>query len=67
MIDVKRSALDRYNEGLKAALVGTVWTEPDCSSYFQNSQGRVVTQLPQKSFWYWKQTRLFRSRDYLAA
>jgi cyclohexanone monooxygenase len=67
VLEVKQSALDDYQSMLASALVGTVWTEPDCSSYFQNAQGKVVTQLPQKSFWYWKQTRFFRGRDYVAS
>jgi len=63
VIDVKRGVMDGYNERLAEALRGTVW-DTGCQSYFKNAQGKIATQLPYPSLWYWRRTRHFRVRDY---
>jgi cation diffusion facilitator CzcD-associated flavoprotein CzcO len=63
VIDVKRSVMDAYNQELTEALHGTVW-DTGCQSYFKNEHGKIATQLPYPSLWYWRRTRWFRLRDY---
>jgi cation diffusion facilitator CzcD-associated flavoprotein CzcO len=62
-VDVKRPVMDRYNRELARALQGTVWDD-GCQSYFKNENGKIATQLPYPSLWYWRRTRRFRLRDY---
>lgn len=63
-VDVKRPVMDAYNETLAEALRKTVW-DTGCQSYFRNENGRIATQLPYPSMWYWRRTRRFRMRDYV--
>jgi cation diffusion facilitator CzcD-associated flavoprotein CzcO len=62
-VDVKRDVMDAYNRELAEALHGTVW-DTGCQSYFKNENGKIATQLPYPSMWYWRRTRRFRMRDY---
>ncbi len=62
-IDVKRNVMDAYNAALTEALHTTVW-DSGCQSYFKNEHGKIATQLPYPSLWYWRRTRWFRMRDY---
>ncbi|HUC03985.1 MAG TPA: NAD(P)/FAD-dependent oxidoreductase [Acidimicrobiales bacterium] len=62
-VDVRRDVMDGYNAALDEALRGTVW-DTGCQSYFKNADGRVVTQLPYPSLWYWRRTRRFRMSQY---
>jgi len=62
-VDVKRDVMEAYNRELGEALHGTVW-DTGCRSYFKNENGKIATQLPYPSLWYWRRTRWFRIRDY---
>jgi hypothetical protein len=62
-VDVKRSVMDAYNAELAQALGATVWAS-GCRSYFTNEHGKIATQLPYPSLWYWRRTRWFRIGDY---
>jgi len=62
-VDVRPDVLRAYDEQIQAAMDGTVWTT-GCNSYFTNDHGRVVTQLPHRSLWYWKRTLYFDPDDY---
>jgi cyclohexanone monooxygenase len=62
-VDVKRAVQDTYNEELRVALSGTVW-DTGCESYFKSASGKIVTQLPHPSLWYWRRTRRFRLGEY---
>ena len=57
-VDVRRRVMDRYNERIQAAMVGTVWVA-GCSNYFRAPSGKVVTQLPYSGARYWLRTRVF--------
>jgi cation diffusion facilitator CzcD-associated flavoprotein CzcO len=63
VIDVRRDVMVTYNEQLAEALHGTVW-DSGCQSYFKNANGRIATQLPYPSMWYWRRTRRFRMGEY---
>jgi cation diffusion facilitator CzcD-associated flavoprotein CzcO len=62
-VDVKPEVLDAYNAAIDEAMAGTVW-QSGCQSYFTDEHGRVATQLPHPSRWYWKQTLQFREEEY---
>jgi cation diffusion facilitator CzcD-associated flavoprotein CzcO len=62
-LDVKREVMDAYNAELAEALAGTLWAN-GCHSYFKNEHGKIATQLPHPSLWYWRRTRWFRIGDY---
>jgi cyclohexanone monooxygenase len=62
-VDVKRDVMDTYNRELTEALHGTVW-DTGCQSYFKNQNGKIATQLPYPSMWYWRRTRRFRVGEY---
>jgi cyclohexanone monooxygenase len=62
-VDVRRGVMDTYNQELAEALKGTVW-DTGCQSYFKNQHGKIATQLPYPSLWYWRRTRQFKLREY---
>jgi cation diffusion facilitator CzcD-associated flavoprotein CzcO len=62
-VDVRRQVMDDYNAQLAEALHGTVW-DTGCQSYFKNANGKIATQLPYPSMWYWRRTRRFKLREY---
>jgi len=63
-VDVRQEVMDAYNARLATALAGTVW-DVGCQSYFKNANGRIATQLPYPSLWYWRHTRRFRPSEYV--
>jgi cation diffusion facilitator CzcD-associated flavoprotein CzcO len=62
-VDVRPEVAHTYDEQLVAALSETVWAT-GCHSYFTDSSGRVVTQLPYTSAWYAARTATFDVDDY---
>lgn len=62
-IDVRADVMGDYNSRLDDDLEDTVWSR-GCRSYFKTEDGRIVTQLPHRSIWYWWQTRRFRAAQY---
>lgn len=64
-IEVRQTAMRRYNRRLRRALGETVWAT-GCRSYFKTTNGRIVTQLPFRSFGYWVRTRSLRLPAYRA-
>jgi cation diffusion facilitator CzcD-associated flavoprotein CzcO len=45
-IDVRRAAMDRYNEKLQRDIATVVPWQADCRDYYRAPSGRVVTQWP---------------------
>ncbi len=62
-VTVRRSVMDDYTAQLAIDLEGTVW-DTGCQSYFKNEHGKIATQLPYPSLWYWRRTRRFKLREY---
>jgi 4-hydroxyacetophenone monooxygenase len=52
-IEVREDAYLTYNEELDAALDTLIWALPLGSTWYRNSQGRVVTNMPWTSLDYW--------------
>jgi len=63
-LDCKPAAHDDYNERLDTALSGMVWSHPSVHSYYNNSAGRVITNVPWKMLDYWDMTRRVNLDDY---
>jgi cation diffusion facilitator CzcD-associated flavoprotein CzcO len=45
-LDVHRAVQDRYNAGIQAAMVGTVWTDGGCNSWYLSEDGSNRTLWP---------------------
>ena len=52
-IEVKEDAFLSYNTELDAALDTLIWSLPLGSTWYRNSRGRVVTNMPWTSLDYW--------------
>jgi cation diffusion facilitator CzcD-associated flavoprotein CzcO len=63
-VDVLPEVQHAYVAAIDEAMQGTVW-QSGCASYFHDEHGRVATQLPHPSRWYWKQTLQFHPEDHL--
>jgi cation diffusion facilitator CzcD-associated flavoprotein CzcO len=56
-MEVRPDVQSAYNEGVQQRFQGTVWTG-NCSSWYKNQTGRIVTNTPDSGFDYWR--RLMR-------
>jgi|TARA_B110000967_G_scaffold98854_1_gene101565 4-hydroxyacetophenone monooxygenase len=63
-IRVKEEVLREYQARLEARLDQMVWQHPKVSSWYQNSQGKVVTTSPWRLVDYWEWTNNFKPSDY---
>ena len=63
-VEVTAEAMARYAGDLRRDLDGTIWTDPRCTSYFQNAAGDVVTQLPHPAGWYREATEVVDRDDF---
>jgi cyclohexanone monooxygenase len=62
-VDVKPDVQAAYVAAIDEAMQGTVW-QSGCASYFHDEHGRVATQLPHPSRWYWKRTLQFHADEF---
>ena len=63
-LKVKKDTVKTYQEKLEARLEQMVWQHPKVSSWYQNSQGKVVTTSPWRLVEYWRWTKNFQPSDY---
>ena len=56
-LECRRDVHDEYNLRLDAELEKMVWRHPRVRSYYNNSAGRVITNVPWKMYDYWEMTR----------
>lgn len=56
-MDCRPDVHDAYNARLDAELEQMVWRHPRVHSYYNNDEGRVVTNAPWRLLDYWKMTR----------
>ena len=63
-IDCRAEVHDAYNERLDAQMESMVWRHPKVRSYYNNSQGRVITNIPWTMYDYWDMTRRVDLKDY---
>ena len=63
-IKVKQQVVKEYQSRLEEQLSKTVWQHPKVNSWYQNSQGKVVTTSPWRLLEYWNWTNNFNPEDY---
>ncbi|MAT05172.1 MAG: monooxygenase [Acidimicrobiaceae bacterium] len=56
-VECRRDVHDRYNEAIDQAHERMVWTHPGMQTYYRNSRGRVVVNLPYRNVDFWHMTR----------
>ena len=56
-LECRQEVHDEYNVRLDAELEKMVWRHPRVRSYYNNSSGRVITNVPWKMYDYWEMTR----------
>ncbi|MCG2624720.1 NAD(P)/FAD-dependent oxidoreductase [Arthrobacter sp. I2-34] len=56
-VEVREEVYRRYNEDLDAALSTMIWALPTGSTWYRNSKGRVVANMPWTSQDYWDMNR----------
>jgi len=64
-MDVRREAFDAYNARVDAEMEHMVWRHPRVHSYYNNDDGRVVTNAPWRLLDYWRMTREPECDDYI--
>jgi len=63
-IVVKPAVVQEYQARLEERLDKMVWQHPSVSSWYLNTQGKVVTTSPWRLVEYWNWTNNFNPRDY---
>jgi cation diffusion facilitator CzcD-associated flavoprotein CzcO len=63
-VEVRPEVQEAYVAAIDEAMQGTVW-QSGCASYFHDEHGRVATQLPHPSRWYWRRTLQFHPEEHL--
>ena len=48
-----QTAFESYNAEVDAAHAGMIWTHPAMTTYYRNSKGRVVVNMPWRGVEYW--------------
>ncbi len=64
VIDCRPEVHDAYNERLDAEMEHMVWRHPRVRSYYNNGEGRVITNVPWTMYQYWDLTRAPTLDDY---
>lgn len=64
-IEVRASALRRFNDRIQRRLGRAVWSEGGCKSWYLDADGVNRALWPGFSFEYWARTRRARSADYV--
>jgi len=64
-MDVRREVHDEYNARVDAEMEQMVWRHPKVHSYYNNDDGRVVTNAPWRLLDYWRMTRRPDPADYV--
>jgi len=54
VMECRRDVFDEYNARLDIELAEMSWSHPNARSYYNNSEGRVITNMPWKVLDYWR-------------
>jgi 4-hydroxyacetophenone monooxygenase len=65
-LECRKDVHDAYNERVDAQHERMVWRHPRVHSYYNNSKGRVTTNVPWRMLDYWKLTRAPELADFIA-
>ncbi len=63
-IECREAPFEAFNDELDKQIDRTVWVTPGVSNWFQNSQGRIVTNWPWSLQNYWERTSRFEPADF---
>lgn len=63
-IECKPEAMDEYNRAMDARLAEMIWAVSSGSTWYRNSAGRVVSNMPWPTPEYWNLTRKVKQEDY---
>ncbi|WP_354698558.1 4-hydroxyacetophenone monooxygenase [Paraconexibacter sp. AEG42_29] len=63
--ECRQDVHDAYNERLDEALSRTIWTHPGMTTYYRNSKGRIVANMPWTNAQYWAMARQADIGDYV--
>ena len=64
-VEVRPEPFEQFNRELDDALAGSVWSHPGMTTYYRNSKGRIVTNLPWTNADYWHRTRNVNVDDFI--
>ncbi|MFT4081006.1 MAG: NAD(P)/FAD-dependent oxidoreductase [Nocardioides sp.] len=64
-LECRPEVFERYNDDLDEALSGSIWTHPGMTTYYRNSKGRIVTNIPWTNAEYWRRTRWFQPSEFV--
>jgi 4-hydroxyacetophenone monooxygenase len=64
-VECRTEVNDRYNRELDEAHSRMVWTHQGMDTWYRNSKGRVVTNMPWRILDYWRMTRAFDPADFV--
>lgn len=56
-VEVTAEAQEKFNKDIQEQFKGTVWTSGNCTSWYQDSTGRVLALWPTTATQFWWQTR----------
>ncbi len=66
-LECRRDVHDAYNQRIDAEHEQLVWRHPRVHSYYNNSKGRVTTNVPWRLLDYWRMTRAPDRSDFILA
>ena len=64
-VECRQDVHDAYNEGVDRAHENMVWTHEGMQTYYRNSRGRVVVNLPYRNVDLWHMTEQPDLDDYV--
>jgi 4-hydroxyacetophenone monooxygenase len=63
-IECRPEVYQKYNDEIDEALSGSIWTHRGMTTYYRNSKGRIVTNIPWTNAEYWERTRTLDPNDF---
>ena len=63
-LECRQPVCDDYNERMDERLARMVWSVSPAATWYRNSSGRVITNMPWTTFEYWAMTREVNLGDY---
>ena len=64
VMECRQDVCDEYNAKMDVELADMSWSHPNAKSYYNNSKGRVITNMPWKVIDYWHMIKEPRLSDF---
>ncbi|WP_254277553.1 NAD(P)/FAD-dependent oxidoreductase [Halomonas sp. 3H] len=64
-VEIRKDVHDAYNRDVDSIHEGMVWAHRGMQTYYRNSRGRVVTNIPWRFVEYWNMTRTADLSEYV--